>query len=448
MKKRWMGLLLGLALGLAACGQGGGETPSPTAEETVTATPEVELASGQVTELWGFPIDNTHDAFEVPTGGKRGTVLVTVEMNREELISTLSVWDASDLTTPIQTMKEEGATTHRREIFDANFDGDMDFSYIWASGAKNDNFGLYIWNEEEGRFSPGRNFLGHLKIDEEGETVRISSNGAGTAGTVQIFQWIDGELFCVRRIERHCPETEGEKITQLLTVEEYGNGEWTEIERKICGEETLIYDEASLWYDLNYHGEEKETLWGFPIDDTHDAFEVPTGGKRGTMLVTVEIENEDAEEFQFSVWAADNLEHPIQTMTAERFSMLHWCNTIDANFDGYMDFGYMYAMGNQPAYYHYWIWDEEQGLFVAEPEFDQISWPQFDEETGIISGWNRNSCCSGIETYHHWENGKLVCFRKVEYTYPDENQNQEKVVYERVDGELVEISREPYEMRG
>ena len=194
--------------------------------------------------------------------------------------------------------------------------------------------------------------------------------------------------------------------------------------------------------------EEPKELWGFPIDDTHDAFEVPTGGKRGTMLVTVEIENEDAEEFQFSVWAADNLEHPIQTMTAERFSMLHWCNTIDANFDGYMDFGYMYAMGNQPAYYHYWIWDEEQGLFVAEPEFDQISWPQFDEETGIISGWNRNSCCSGIETYHHWENGKLVCFRKVEYTYPDENQNQEKVVYERVDGELVEISREPYEMRG
>lgn len=449
MKKRWMGLLLGLTLGLAACGQGGGETPPPTAEETVTATPEVELASGQVTELWGFPIDNTHDAFEVPTGGKRGTVLVTVEMNREELISTLSVWDASDLTTPIQTMREEGATTHRREIFDANFDGDMDFSYIWASGAKNNDFGLYIWDEEEGRFSPGRNFLGHLKVDEEGETVRIASNGAGTAGTVQIFQWIDGELSCVRRIERHYPETGGEKITQLLTVEEYGNGEWTEIERKICGEETLIYDEASLWYDLNYHGEEKETLWGFPINDTHDAFEVPTGGRRGTVLVTVELaENEEAvygEELQFAVWTADNLEKPIQTMAAEWISSFRWRDVIDANFDGYMDFGYMYAMGNQPAYYHYWIWDEEQGLFVAEPEFDQISWPQFDEETGVISGYARGGFAgaAGTHTFHQWIDGKPVCIRKITtFPYGADTLNEIRLaVEEPVEGTLTEIYR-------
>ena len=79
---------------------------------------------------------------------------------------------------------------------------------------------------------------------------------------------------------------------------------------------------------------------------------------------------------------------------------------------------------------------------------EQISWPQFDEETGVISGWARSSCCSGTETYHCWENDKLVCFRKVEYTYPDENFHQEKVVYERINGELVEVSREPYEMKG
>ena len=187
-------------------------------------------------------------------------------------------------------------------------------------------------------------------------------------------------------------------------------------------------------------------LWGFPIDDTHDAFEVPTGGKLGTVLVTVEIENEDAEEFQFSVWAADNLEQPIQTMTAERFSTFHWHNTVDANFDGYMDFGYMYAMGNQPAYYHYWIWDEEQGLFVAEPEFDQISWPQFDEKTGVISGWNRNSCCSGIETYHCWKDGKLVCVRRIELHSPEHNEdgtfNQLATVEDQIGGEMVEVFRE------
>ena len=197
--------------------------------------------------------------------------------------------------------------------------------------------------------------------------------------------------------------------------------------------------------------EEVTELWGFPIDDTHDAFEVPTGGKLGTVLVTVElvkVEGTFFEEQHFSVWTASDLINPLQSMTAEDVTCFKWKDVRNANFDGYMDFGYMYAMGNQPAYYHYWIWDEGQGLFVAEPEFDQISWPQFDEETGVISGWARSSCCSGTETYHCWENDKLVCFRKVEYTYPDENFHQEKVVYERINGELVEVSREPYEMKG
>ena len=191
--------------------------------------------------------------------------------------------------------------------------------------------------------------------------------------------------------------------------------------------------------------EEVTELWGFPIDDTHDAFEVPTGGKLGTVLVTVElveVEGTFFEEQHFSVWTASDLINPLQSMTAEDVTCFKWKDVRNANFDGYMDFGYMYAMGNQPAYYHYWIWDEGQGLFVAEPEFDQISWPQFDEETGVISGWARSSCCSGTETYHCWENDKLVCFRKVEYTYPDENFHQE------INGELVEVSREPYEMKG
>ena len=44
--------------------------------------------------------------------------------------------------------------------------------------------------------------------------------------------------------------------------------------------------------------------------------------------------------------------------------------------------------------------------------------------------------------------GSFPAGHKVEYTYPDENFHQEKVVYERINGELVEVSREPYEMKG
>jgi len=190
---------------------------------------------------------------------------------------------------------------------------------------------------------------------------------------------------------------------------------------------------------------ESETLWGFPIDDTHDAFEVPTGGDLGTVLVTVEIENEDAEELQFSVWSADNLEKPFQTMAAERIWSFHWNDVRDANFDGYMDFGYMYAMGNQPAYYHYWIWDEEQGLFVAEPEFDQISWPEFDEETGTISGYARGGFAgaAGTTTFHQWIDGGLACVRRIEtFPYGEDTLNEIRLtVEEPVDGVLTEIFR-------
>lgn len=192
--------------------------------------------------------------------------------------------------------------------------------------------------------------------------------------------------------------------------------------------------------------EEPKELWGFPIDDTHDAFELDTKGKLGAVLVTVEIEDTDPEEYHFSVWTKDDLKRPLQTMAAESYGVFHWNDVADVNFDGYMDFGYMYAMGNQPMYWHYWIWDEDKGQFVQEPEFDQISCPQFDKETGVISGWMRTSCCSGVYTYHRWEEGKLVCIRRITMDYPytltDESWEQVGTVEDRIDGKLVEVYRE------
>lgn len=187
-----------------------------------------------------------------------------------------------------------------------------------------------------------------------------------------------------------------------------------------------------------------EALWGFPIDDTHDAFEVDTKGKLGTVLVTVEIENIDAEEYQFSVWTKDDLQTPLQTMTAESCGVFHWNDVADVNFDGYMDYGYMYAMGNQPTYWHYWVWDETKGQFVQEPEFDQISMPDFDPETGIISGWARSSAAGdGTTTFHRWENGKLVCVRRIIVLSPW-GEATTLSVEDRVDGALKEVYCKEY----
>ncbi len=200
----------------------------------------------------------------------------------------------------------------------------------------------------------------------------------------------------------------------------------------------------------------KETsdLWGFPIDDTHDAFEVPTGGKLGTVLVTVELKEGKEigwDALSFCVWRSDDLTQPIQTMEVEESNAFHWKDVRDANFGGYMDFGYMYAMGTQPAYWHYWIWDEVQGLFVLEPEFDEISCPEFDEETGIISGYARDGDAglSGHTTFHQWIDGRLVCIRRVE-TWLNDNDREGNIrlvtliVQDQVDGELKTVFQKDY----
>lgn len=199
--------------------------------------------------------------------------------------------------------------------------------------------------------------------------------------------------------------------------------------------------------------EEPTELWGFPIDETHDAFEVDTKGTLGTVLVTVERGEENQEEYwvplTLSVWTRDDLTTPIQTMRVAESYYFHWHDVVDANFDGYMDLTYQWILGSKAGMSRLWVWDETAKQFVEEPEYANIPNPMVDPETQTISGYISYSAAGdGEETFHRWEDGWLVCFRREERTYPDENGKQELVTYERVNGELVETSREPLVMLG
>ena len=189
-----------------------------------------------------------------------------------------------------------------------------------------------------------------------------------------------------------------------------------------------------------------------PMDDDHDAFLVDTNGKLGTLLVTVERGEQvyDGCSTTLSVWDPQEMDKPIQEMEKTTYYVLHWHEELDANFDGYMDFSYMYAMGNQPNYWYLWIWDEEAGQFVEEPEYSTISGPRVDPETQVIDGWARNSAGGdGVTTFHRWEDGELVCIRRIETGYDYENRvydNYETSVFaswirveDRIDGELTEV---------
>jgi len=265
-KKRAACLLAGFLL-LAACAAPAMETAAPTPSVEGTANPEPIMAPEPVPspeepkELWGFPIDDTHDAFEVPTGGKLGTVLVTVEMAEgdHEFIppATLSVWDPADLAEPIQ-VAEVGGFTHRYELLDANFDGYMDLCYTWCFGAANENDSLWVWDETAEKFIYVEDFLGDsLTVDEEAELIYTHTHGSIASGEDGIFRWEDGDLVCARLISICCSDpSDGDSIRQLLTVEDNIDGEMIEVYRDEFndpgGEE--IYHEVISWYDLSCHG--------------------------------------------------------------------------------------------------------------------------------------------------------------------------------------------------
>ena len=185
-------------------------------------------------------------------------------------------------------------------------------------------------------------------------------------------------------------------------------------------------------------------------DDTHDAFLVDTGGRLGTLLVTAELEEFDEalreSLVHFAIWNPTDMSHPIQEMEKTVFNAFGWHEELDANFDGFEDFSYTYAMGNQPSYGYLWIWNEDAAQFVEVPEYAHISSPRCDPETGIIDGWARSSGAGdGVTTFHRWEGGELICIRRIESCCRwGEGEVSTVFVEERVDGELQQVYYEKF----
>ena len=188
-----------------------------------------------------------------------------------------------------------------------------------------------------------------------------------------------------------------------------------------------------------------------PIDDTHDAFLVDTGSELGTLLVTAELAMENKDEFgtrdiAFSVWNPADMEQPIQTFS-EEFMMgvaPEFHHVVDVNFDGFQDFGYLFFLGNQPNYCHYWLWDEEYGQFKYCAPLSEISQAVFDPERQVVTGWARSSGAGdGVTTFHRWEDGELVCVRRVESLSPWEEPSV-VCVQDRIDGELQQVYHEEF----
>lgn len=196
----------------------------------------------------------------------------------------------------------------------------------------------------------------------------------------------------------------------------------------------------------------QELLEEQPIDDTHDAFLVDTGGRIGTLLVTVEAvpyeEPAELDTYQHvAVWDPARMEQPLQTADWEGgYPGEH--QILDVNFDGYPDFTCLFARGVQVEMYHCMRWDETQGMFVEEPVYADIPSPYIHPETETISGWSRNSAAGdGTTPIYKWIDGELTCVRKIEVfpkDWRDPDTPMAVTVEDWVDGELTEVFRGEY----
>ena len=182
------------------------------------------------------------------------------------------------------------------------------------------------------------------------------------------------------------------------------------------------------------------------IDDTHDAFLVDTQGKLGTLLVTAELAMESKSEFgtrdiTFTVWNPAEMEQPIQTFT-EEFMMgvaPEFHDVVDANFDSFQDFGYLFHAGNQPNYWRYWLWNENQAQFMYYAPLIEVSQPVFDAECQIVKGWARSSAASGTHSFYCWMDGELVLVREIDLDF-----TKMIVVKDLLDGQMAEVYREEW----
>lgn len=105
-------------------------------------------------------------------------------------------------------------------------------------------------------------------------------------------------------------------------------------------------------------------------------------------------------------------------------------------------------LSEQPIDYdHLWIWSEAHRRFEGVPEYDGISVPELDAETGTIYGFHRSSAGgTGLHTFHQWINGNLTCVRRIEIDSGPAN-TVRMSIQDRVAGELAEIYHEDFPMQ-
>jgi len=109
---------------------------------------------------------------------------------------------------------------------------------------------------------------------------------------------------------------------------------------------------------------------------------------------------------------------------------------IDLNFDGYLDMrvvSFLPAGPNIP--YENWIWSNARGKFIASPELDKITSPQFDADTQeITSHWRSSAAEQGTDVYAYDGATPVLIHRETDTYSPSGSCS--RIYYDQIDDEL------------
>ncbi len=289
---------------------------------------------------------------------------------------------------PLQSFMEWSPEYQLTELRaeDVDFDGWTDFHFVVNTGPQGSEYSAYyVWDPEAERFVPDPYGLNDL------------SNGSFN-----------------KYREEVCSCTESGK---KRTYYQYENGDLT-----WSGEEYLAEEDTSQMYARRR----------VEVDEDH--------------VFLVELLPREGEEIG-GIWVniyRDEEWEPVQRFESCVFRFDQAMPVAeDVNFDGYMDFRFVFDYGSLPLWRsQYYIWDAGEEKFVPDPYgLNKLPYSEFDGEEQVISSYWVYDAIGGAQEYYRYIDGKLTCVRSLEVGDMLEDGSRLLTVRDLRNGELTEVWR-------
>ena len=312
---------------------------------------------------------------------------------------------------------------------DVDFDGCPDLCYSSWAGAHSFGTTCLVWDQEQEKFLQDPYGLRELclpSFDPENRVIK-TWNYSGGDNETEYYRYYrndkgEWELTCVRRL---LTRGDASTFTSTLIVEDYDYGELIEVYRAENVPDGVVTwpstREFQRWKDPDYSGG-----WALRLDvgDGEHSFWIEA--EPGDWL------NEFEKEVTLSIYRQELDEEPVQVIKTSTVAFrLLKLESVDANFDGAMDFRFLCQVGATNGFYSFWLWDGETETFVKDhSDLGSLSYPRFNEEEELIYSHMHGSATSSTDFIYAWREGELVCLRSVYHAVSLDEASVDVVVWD------------------